>query len=719
MTVQKNSDSAKLFFSSNKAELQTLSEVLKFNPTGFVFADRNYKIIQVNDAFAKWHSASKEFFVGKSLLNIFSSLWLFMEPQCQRALRGDATSNQELKPALTTDPHETWLVSYFPIQNETNVFGLGITINDISDRKMLEQHREDEIERVSRLNGVLSRINQNIGVSQNRDELFDKVSQSLMEQGGFPLAWIGWYSAEDHALVPNTKLQFELENSLGMKVLLNRPDMASGMTIAFNSSQPYISNDMMSDPNISFWRPQYLEKGFKSSASFPIKENGNIAGIITLYAYEINFFKDREVALLAETSQDISFALDNLAQAHARRQAESSAKDEKLFSEAMIESMPGILYFYDETGHFLRWNHNMERVSGYSGDEISQMHPLDFFSPESRPIIERRIGEVFENGESYVEAPFLTKSGHSIPYFFTGKRVTVHGIKCLVGVGVDVTDRKKVEKALQDLNESLEIKVATRTKELQSALVRAESADRLKSAFLATMSHELRTPLNSIIGFTGIILQKLAGPLTDEQVKQLGMVRGSARHLLELINDILDLSKIEANQLELRIEKFDLQESIEQTIAILKPNAENKGLKFVSELKSLLTQWSSDRRRIEQILINLINNAIKFTDNGQVTVSVDIIKPYTAPTSHVFSSAMRVRIKDTGKGIKTENMSLLFQPFRQIDSGLSRQHEGTGLGLAICKKLATLLDGEILVTSEWQKGSEFSMIIPNADGKDS
>jgi signal transduction histidine kinase len=288
----------------------------------------------------------------------------------------------------------------------------------------------------------------------------------------------------------------------------------------------------------------------------------------------------------------------------------------------------------------------------------------------------------------------------------------VHGIKCLVGVGVDVTDRKRAEEALRELNESLEIKVATRTKELQTALVRAESADRLKSAFLATMSHELRTPLNSIIGFTGIVLQKLAGPLTEEQTKQLVMVRGSARHLLDLINDILDLSKIEAGQLELRIEQFDLRESIEQTVAVLKPNAEKKGLVLFNEVHGDVRSWIGDRRRIEQILINLISNAIKFTERGQISVRVDVIKPYTATTSQVYNSAVQIRIKDTGIGIKPEHMSVLFQPFRQIDSGLSRQHEGTGLGLTICRRLASLLNGEILTSSEWQKGSEFTIILP-------
>lgn len=715
MTPPKNVDSEKLFLSLSDSPLNSILEFLKFSPIGFLFVDSNYKIKQANETFARWFSTGPDKFVDQSLLDIFSSLWLFMEPQCQRALRGHATANQEIKPAFNGDKKTYWLVSYFPVQKGSDVVGFGLSINDITDRKTIDQHREQELERVSRLNAMLSRLNQSIGMSQTREDLFDKVSQTLSEQGGFPMTWVGWYSPEENALLPTSKLGSNPEKRSNLKIPIDKPEMNSGMSQAFRTGRPYISNDIMHDSIATYWWPEYQKLGFKSSASFPLKENGKVVAVMSVYAYETNFFKDKEVSLLAETAQDVSYALDNLDQGRARIKAESTANDEKLFSEAMIESMPGVLYFYDERGHFLRWNRNMERVSGYSANEISKMHPLDFFSTEARPVIEKRIGEVFASGESFVEAPFLTKSGNSIPYFFTGKRVTVHGIKCLVGVGVDVTDRKQAEKALQELNESLELKVATRTKELQKALVRAESADRLKSAFLATMSHELRTPLNSIIGFTGIVLQKLAGPLTEEQSKQLGMVRTSARHLLDLINDILDLSKIEANQLELRIERFNLHEAIENTIALLKPTAEKKGLGFTVEVHGEIHTWISDRRRIEQILINLINNAIKFTERGQVAIVVDVVKPYTSQTSQVFSSAVRIRIKDSGMGIKPEHMSLLFQPFRQIDSGLSRQHEGTGLGLTICQRLAVLLGGEILVNSVWQTGSEFTMIVPMKD----
>jgi len=240
-----------------------------------------------------------------------------------------------------------------------------------------------------------------------------------------------------------------------------------------------------------------------------------------------------------------------------------------------------------------------------------------------------------------------------------------------------------------------------RTTELAVAKEHAELADRLKSAFLATMSHELRTPLNSIIGFTGIILQGLAGPLNAEQSKQLEMVRNSARHLLALINDVLDISKIEAGQIEIAPAPFDLREAIAKAVQIVSPLAEKRQLQLVVQLAPGVAQITSDRRRVEQILLNLLSNAIKFTEHGSVTLTAENV-----------ASAIRIAVTDTGIGIKAEDLNKLFQPFRQLDTGLTRQHEGTGLGLAICKRLVERLGGTISVTSQWGAGSTFQFTLP-------
>lgn len=285
-------------------------------------------------------------------------------------------------------------------------------------------------------------------------------------------------------------------------------------------------------------------------------------------------------------------------------------------------------------------------------------------------------------------------------------------ITCALFLAGMMEERRRTEKQIQQLHEDLqrhaaelELRVDKRTAELAVARDRAEVADRLKSAFLATMSHELRTPLNSIIGFTGIILQGLAGPLNPEQDKQLEMVSRSARHLLSLINDVLDISKIEAGQLNVACTPFDLRASIEKATSSVKPLAEKKGLALHVKLAPEIGAWVGDGRRVEQILINLLNNAIKFTQHGHVTL-----------TAVIAADALRISVTDTGIGIKPDDFQKIFLPFRQIDTGLARNYEGTGLGLAICRRLTEMLGGEICAESEWGKGSTFTLVLPVKSG---
>jgi len=254
----------------------------------------------------------------------------------------------------------------------------------------------------------------------------------------------------------------------------------------------------------------------------------------------------------------------------------------------------------------------------------------------------------------------------------------------------EVTERKKAEEDVRRYAEQLE-----------QANIRLQEMDRLKSVFLASMSHELRTPLNSIIGFIGIILQGMAGEINEEQRKQLTMAKNSASHLLSLINDILDISKIEAGKVELSLGEFSLDDVVREVVEILSPMANEKGLELTKEVPEGITLFS-DRRRMKQVLMNLASNAVKFTDQGSVKIAARVPG----------DDNLEVRVIDTGAGIKEEDIDKLFQPFQQIDVSLTKKHEGTGLGLYLAKKLADLLGGDISAESEYGKGSEFTFIVP-------
>ncbi len=236
---------------------------------------------------------------------------------------------------------------------------------------------------------------------------------------------------------------------------------------------------------------------------------------------------------------------------------------------------------------------------------------------------------------------------------------------------------------------------------LVESKVKAETADRHKSSFLSTMSHEIRAPLNSIIGFSGILLKEIPGSLNEEQKKQLGMIQSSGRHLLTLINDLLDLSKIEAGQFSVNFEYFNLQEVIEDVLQIEWPLAMSKNIEIHLKESSGIGVIRSDKQRIHQVLLNLVNNAIKFTEKGHVDIS--------CTKEH---ESMKIEIIDTGIGILKENLEKIFDPFIQIENDFTKINQGSGLGLPVTKKLIELLKGSIDVNSEIGKGTTFTIKLP-------
>ncbi|MGG6267917.1 MHYT domain-containing protein [Leptolyngbya sp. AN03gr2] len=265
-------------------------------------------------------------------------------------------------------------------------------------------------------------------------------------------------------------------------------------------------------------------------------------------------------------------------------------------------------------------------------------------------------------------------------------------------------ERARVE-ALQLAEARLEELVRQRTQELEQEKLASETANQAKSAFLSNTSHELRTPLTAIIGFSSVLLEQVFGALTPRQLDYVQRISVAGHQLLELINDLLDLAKIEAGREELEIRLVSVEAVCETCISTLRDQARHRGLEFSYSIDSEITTCTADDRRLSQILLNLLSNAIKFTESGSVTLTVRQVE-----------DGIDFEVRDTGIGITPADQEKLFQPFQQLDPGLTRRYQGTGLGLALSQKLAQLQGGNITVKSKQGEGSCFTLHLPRGAG---
>jgi two-component system sensor histidine kinase/response regulator len=332
--------------------------------------------------------------------------------------------------------------------------------------------------------------------------------------------------------------------------------------------------------------------------------------------------------------------------------------------------------------------------------------------PYSEEYLQKRISQVLQNQrlrkDAGPEAGIGVYLGEQKHFINAGRQQMLDLLISTYEQAVQVNSELQArERQVIDLNMKLSHHAAeleAHNREIALKNLELAEASRMKSAFIANMSHELRTPLNAIIGFTGTLLMKLPGPLTVDQDKQLNTIRSSARHLLSLINDILDVAKIEAGKVTLALAPVQCQGLLGETVDSLRQLATQKGLALTLDVPAEPIVIMTDRRALTQIVINLVNNAIKFTEQGSVRVAL-------AQRAQEGVVVTEFSVTDSGAGIRPEDQPKLFQAFSQIDSTSTRHAEGAGLGLYLCQNLANLLGGSLQFSSKFGTGSTFTLVL--------
>ncbi|WP_298683937.1 PAS domain-containing sensor histidine kinase [uncultured Methanomethylovorans sp.] len=366
---------------------------------------------------------------------------------------------------------------------------------------------------------------------------------------------------------------------------------------------------------------------------------------------------------------------------HEQKIAEKVLKESEKKYRAYIDNSPQLIFVADAAGRYIEVNPAACIITGYSKNELLNMHRLDLYAPESKEAAINSFKQLLSTGRSTGEFCFIKKNGTK--YYMVVEAVKLSDDR-VVGFCIDSTERKRTEE------------------DLLKAKIVAENSNRTKSEFLATMSHELRTPLNSIIGFSEVLSEGYFGQINEKQAKYLKNISNSGKHLLNIINNILDISKVESGKMQLYKEKIYVKELVDEMVSAMQHLAASKEIVLKIRADSQFGAVQADKAKLRQILYNLIGNAIKFTDiSGSVTIG-----------SREDDEMAYISVTDTGIGIPANDLTKLFKPFTQLDSSCARKYEGTGLGLALAKELAELHGGTINVESEPGKGSTFTLALP-------
>ncbi|MBD2196774.1 MULTISPECIES: PAS domain S-box protein [Calothrix] len=462
---------------------------------------------------------------------------------------------------------------------------------------------------------------------------------------------------------------------------------------ALEAERSLAVDDAINDSRTEELSQSYLfELGIASLLNAPIWLGGRLVGVVSHeHCGEVRQWTLEEENFAGSIADFVTLAIE----ASERNAAEAALRQSEAKFRAIFECSSIGIGLIDMQVQIVDVNPALCQMLGYSREELCGKQFTNYVSPQTGDLelLEQLISgisadpqQLIERHRIEMERLFLHKQGGLV---WTHLSVSVipdsYGKpEYFLTIIEDITERKQTEL------------------KLRASQAAAEAGSRAKSEFLATMSHELRTPLNAIMGLSQLLQQEMVGTLNDKQKEYISCVYSSGEHLLALINDILDLSKVEAGKEELFLLPLRVIDICNSVISTVGDQALDKGLQITSNIAPQADICVADERRIKQMLLNLLTNAIKFTSKGEVALEVRKV-----------SNGITFTVADTGIGIDANQFHFLFEPFKQLDSRLNRQYEGTGLGLALTRKLARLHGGDVTVESTLGKGSRFTLFLPD------